>query len=247
VAPAAGALEADFLESPAMGVFVAFAAGGERGLLVARPRRAGNRLVTFLAGHRLVASAERKSRCGMMEARRRLPAVHRMAAAAFRAGLAPVAVLEAGRAPPPQTEEKVVAVPNLDFGAVRSRDLALVVALLAIQAAVFSLQRETGLGGVVEAAAVQAHEGELRTVVFRVAAYAVGLRGGRLEGPRVKPGARLHPVPDLGVALQAPEAAFTDAEFVTRRTLQVALPPAMRPREGPGRDLGQCGNAAGQD
>lgn len=173
--------------------------------------------MAFLAGDGLMQPGEGKPGAGVIEARHWPPGILRVATDAVCAQLAGVPVLMAGKAVPAQAEVGAVHVLELDVLSRRRRQFLGVVATRAVDPPVFALQRETGLGSVVEAVCPQACQGDAFPGVFNVAASAIALARGRIEGAGVQARPRFHSAPDLTMTFHALETARPCPKLMTGR------------------------------
>ena len=233
----AGSAESGFLERSAMRIAVAALARAVGQAFEAGGLRGGARAMALLAGDRLVQSRQRKTGAAVAEAGSRFPGRHRMAAATVRAELAAMPIFVAGQAGAAQTQEGAVEVPDFDLGTGRGRDALLVVAGGALLLAMLAFQREPGPRSVIELLALQANQSEFAAVMFHVTAHAIGLSRGGPVGASVITGMGLDAPPDLGMTLQALEAARAGAEIVARGALRHAFELLVRAGQRPRRDL----------
>ena len=90
-----------------------------------------------------------------------------------------------------------------------------------------AFQREAGLGGVIEALALQANDREVFAVMLHVTAHAVRLACRCLVSARVKAAVAVDPLAYLDVAFQAFERSPSRGEIVASGTLRYALPLLM--------------------
>ena len=235
--------ELRILKRAAMRIGVTVLATGERQTLEAYCWICRPGTMTALASGGLVRSRQRKGSLCVIESRCRLPRLLRMTSRTRRPQLPRVRIGVATRALAPQPEERVLRIFDLDLHLRFRRHILRRMAALAFLLAMFSFQRETCAGSVIEILAVQPDQLELLSVVFNVAARAVGFRSGRRVSPRVISGARVDAALDLDVTLQALESERAAAQPVTETALRDAIQTLVRPRKRTRRDLGGRGDA----
>jgi hypothetical protein len=136
-----------------------------------------------------------------------------------------------------KTQKGPAEVLDLDFGAGGGGYAGSVVALLATQLGVLSLQSEFREAAMSEFLTIQLGEWKLPPVVLQVAAGAINLGGGNVVGAGVITNMLLHPPANFSVAIQAFQAACAKAEIMTRRAFGGTLQGLVSLRERAGRDL----------
>jgi len=114
--------------------------------------------------------------------------------------------------------------------------------LLAVQLSVLPFEDETSESAVLKFLRVQSCERELPPVVFQVTTCAIGLSGGNVICAGVVAGVFLNTPANFAMAIQAFQAACTEAEIVTRRAFGCALQGLVSLRERAGRYLGKRGD-----
>lgn len=170
----------------------------------------------------------------MIESRRRLPTILRMAFCAFGAQLPGMRILVAGAAIRFQAQVGVVQILGLDSAFGRSRNLAGVVARLACQRFVFAQKRKSCQAVVGKGGLVNLSDLELPAIVFQVAADAIDLPAAGVVGARMIALFRVQTLLDIRVAIQAFETLGAQTEVVTGGALggpfQVLMRPGKRTR-----------------
>ncbi len=112
---------------------------------------------------------------------------------------------------------------DLDLGPYGSLNAVRIVAFLARQSLVFAGQCEVGQRVMLEPCRVEFRDLEFLAVVFDVAASAVRLAARDVERAGVVAVLRLDPFGDLGMAVQALEAALAESEVMASGALSGAF------------------------
>lgn len=160
-----------------------------------------------------------------------------MAAQTLRAKLPIVFVLMTRRAFLLQAQKRMVQVFNFDLRFGRGRNLRRRVTPVALQLLVLPFQRKAGQGFVIEAVPVKLGDGKLPSVVFQMAARAIGFGGGNIVGPRVIADIAFHPPADFRMAIQALKAAIPQTEVVACGAFGGPFQICVRTRQWSGRNL----------
>jgi len=167
----------------------------------------------------------------VVEARRRLPALLRVAIGTAGSQLAGVTVFMARDAVPAKPKETLRGIAELDLDASGSGDLRGCVATLALLFPVLAFQREASLAAVVEGLLVKPGEGEVLAVMFHMASGTVALLSGVESGPR------LDAALNLRVAFEALETPGASPEIVAGRTAGDSFELLMDTGKRTGRNL----------
>ena len=192
---------------------------GKREASVMRPSFAGLGAMALHASHVLVEPGEREGGAEMVKALGGFPGVLGVTSEAFDPQLARVGILMAVRALAAHAQESLAEVFNFDFGAGSGGNPRRIMALLAGQLGVLSLESESGKDAVCERLAIQFGERKLPPVVFQVAAGAVDLSLGNIVGAGVVANTFFDAPANFSVTVQTLETVRAEAEVVTSGAL----------------------------